>query len=637
MDNQQRVNSLLGVVSVQGEKDSGTVYASALEKNDLDPAHSNRSFSAFYPPHVEQASELAFELDAAANLAVKNGLSTKEAVSLALGVANDALIEQSLGVVRHAVKLFLTHNVYGKSVKIPSLLRRIRPVGNSTNQAGPPNIGGKTTSELENRLNWFREDPLMNEHHEHWHVVYPYSGYPRGAPLSKEQRQGEIFFYMHQQMLARYDVERLAAGLERVKSLSDYREPIEVGYDPGDFATYGHHAPDVLSRFPSRSAKTQLQDIPVGDPIISNGYTIETHEKLRDHYSDAVANNFLLGEDGSLIPLTGHEGTDLLGIESEPSAARQNPAYYGSHHGMGHLLISSVGNPGALDGIMASEEANLRDPVFWRWHKHIDDFNYQYQENLSSHEFSDAPPIRLSPDGELGSQAITLSVGSKPVDTIETETRDGIFTLTNGMTYSYRYLWHEEFNYIFNLENESKEDVKTTLRVFLCPMKVEEAFSRNDDWLNDRSLWIELDKISVIAQASKASEFFRRDTESSVIKRPAVLSPADVKDVDIPDGGFAPPGDHYCDCGWPYHLLLPKGKDSGMAFALLVIATDGSKDLVPSAGKCGSLSFCGTKDRYPDERPMGYPFDRPLSEPLVDLVKRKHNFALRKMIIKHRA
>jgi hypothetical protein len=26
------------------------------------------------------------------------------------------------------------------------------------------------------------------------------------------------------------------------------------------------------------------------------------------------------------------------------------------------------------------------------------------------------------------------------------------------------------------------------------------------------------------------------------------------------------------------------------------------------------MSFCGAKDRYPDQRPMGYPFDRPISE-----------------------
>jgi hypothetical protein len=25
----------------------------------------------------------------------------------------------------------------------------------------------------EKRLDFWREDPLMNDHHEHWHLVYP--------------------------------------------------------------------------------------------------------------------------------------------------------------------------------------------------------------------------------------------------------------------------------------------------------------------------------------------------------------------------------------------------------------------------------------------------------------------------------
>ena len=37
-------------------------------------------------------------------------------------------------------------------------------------------------------------------------------------------RHGELFFYMHQQMLARYDAERVGAGLRRVVPYADYSE-----------------------------------------------------------------------------------------------------------------------------------------------------------------------------------------------------------------------------------------------------------------------------------------------------------------------------------------------------------------------------------------------------------------------------
>lgn len=38
----------------------------------------------------------------------------------------------------------------------------------------------------------------------------------------------------------------------------------------------------------------------------------------------------------------------------------------------------------------------------------------------------------------------------------------------------------------------------------------------------------------------------------------------------------------YCSCGWPDHLLIPKGNDKGMEFHLFVQVTDHLKDLVSS-------------------------------------------------------
>ena len=43
-----------------------------------------------------------------------------------------------------------------------------------------------------------------------------------------KDRQGELFYYMHQQMLARYDTERLAVGLMRVEPYSNWHLPIPV-------------------------------------------------------------------------------------------------------------------------------------------------------------------------------------------------------------------------------------------------------------------------------------------------------------------------------------------------------------------------------------------------------------------------
>jgi tyrosinase len=59
-----------------------------------------------------------------------------------------------------------------------------------------------TDLELEHRVAYFREDLGINLHHWHWHLVYPLSG---PQQLVNKDRRGEIFYYMHQQIIARYE------------------------------------------------------------------------------------------------------------------------------------------------------------------------------------------------------------------------------------------------------------------------------------------------------------------------------------------------------------------------------------------------------------------------------------------------
>ena len=94
----------------------------------------------------------------------------------------------------------------------------------------------------------------------------------------------------------------------------------------------------------------------------------------------------------------------------------------------------------------------------------------------------------------------------------------------------------------------------------------------------DRRAWIELDKLSYRAPLGK-SVVYRSDTEFSVVKKPAEADPANVQ-----PGGGDPDDPAYCDCGWPYTLLLPRGTSTGMAFRLAVICTDAAIDNVAAAG-----------------------------------------------------
>lgn len=78
------------------------------------------------------------------------------------------------------------------------------------------------------------------------------------------------------------------------------------------------------------------------------------------------------------------------------------------------------------------------------------------------------------------------------------------------------------------------------------------------------------------------------------------------------------PGDeeqfNFCGCGWPQHMLVPKGTEGGLQCDLFCMVTDYNIDHVEQdlVGACNdAASFCGIRDRkYPDTRSMGFPFDR---------------------------
>jgi hypothetical protein len=161
-----------------------------------------------------------------------------------------------------------------------------------------------------------------------------------------------------------------------------------------------------------------------------------------------------------------------------------------------------------------------------------------------------------------------------------------------------------------------------TARIFLVPSTFE----------SDRTAWIEMDKFTATLAANQKAVLYRPDTESAVIKRKAETSPADI--ASRPGGRTS-----YCDCGWPYTLLLPRGtQGQGMPCRLLVMCTDATIDNVSQPGECGSMSFCGARDRYPDNREMGYPFARPFgpgANALRDTLLGLPNAAGRSVHIRH--
>jgi len=662
-----------------------------------DDQRAAKSFAWFDPVQAHDALMLAAEL------AVRAGSRRRVSagLSLALDAADLAADQLPAGMVRQALAIFETHHRSARRLVKPRTVAA--DPGRFAPSRRPSPVATGSSDQNEAKLDYWREDALANEHHDHWHQVYPHSGLPptdwlqwatdvsrsaaaellealepsgnwaatvdtltpqelldefmsRAEALNGPQlraffdslsstayrglfrindRQGELFFYMHQQMLARYDAERISVGLSRVTPFgpTQWKQPIVEGYDPVLGTRYGR-----------RDASRQLAPAHVTE---LSAFHVELN--------DAITSGGLLG--AAATPIAVDRVTIGEATEGTDSRLRDlRPGRYLGIHNWGHSRIAALSVDGP--GVMNDPSVAIRDPVFWRWHRYIDGLVEKWQSTLPAEDFSDAPAVKVRNDLQGGTGAwkspdIILIDTSGVVDptmlpsTIgagvgganwDTDFTDSTIVLPDGSTLPtvgnlttrfkagqlidgtpVMHMTHDAFAYAVRIENSSSAPLLITLRVFIVPQQ----------WAEQRRRWIELDKFIYTASPGR-SVAFRADTDLAVIKKPAEYDPSDIH----PDGGD-PNDAGYCACGWPNPLVLPRGTPTGLRSRVAVMCTDATLDNASPEGLCGSMSFCGAVDRYPDARDMGYPFARPFASSIASTFAALDNAAARSVTITH--
>nr|ACI46633.1 prophenoloxidase [Portunus trituberculatus] len=473
----------------------------------------------------------------------------------------------------------------------------------------------------EHRVAYWREDFGINSHHWHWHLVYPVD-----LGVSRD-RKGELFFYMHQQMLARYDMDRLSVGLNRVQKLSNWRIPIPDGYFPkltinNSGQTWGSRQDNTLMQ-EYRREEFGLQPFDVSDLEL-------WHRRIMD----AIHQGYLINRDGNLIKLTDKvkppekRGIDLLGdtVEADSSLSLNYP-FYGDLHNMGHVLIAAAHDPDNAHqenlGVMSETATAMRDPVFYRWHKYIDDIFQEYkltQPPYTAEELSLSSVEVVSVAVESQSQKNQLITGWSTRDFEASRGLD--FKPDKPVIMRLTHLNHHPFVYNIEVINSGSLPKEVTVRIFMAPKLNERGAEMN--FMEQRLLWAEMDRFT--HNLKPGPNHILRSSTSSSITNLNDFTFRDLEKQPNPDNLVAPENTlfNFCGCGWPQHMLLPRGKQEGMSFELFVMVTDWSQDKVAQpdgARSCSAAaSFCGILDAlYPDAQPMGFPFDR---RPLPMLLNR---------------
>uniref|UniRef100_A0A1E1WWC5 Putative hemocyanin subunit n=1 Tax=Tityus obscurus TaxID=1221240 RepID=A0A1E1WWC5_TITOB len=447
----------------------------------------------------------------------------------------------------------------------------------------------------EYKLAYFREDIATNAHHWHWHIVYP-ATWKESEMNKTKDRKGELFYYMHQQMCARYDCERLSNGLNRMIPFHNFDEKLE-GYAP--------HLTSLISglQYGSRPRGFSLRDLKDVD--------VQDMERWRERILDAIHLGHIHTSKDEEIALDEAHGADILGDIIESSAESRNPEFYGSLHNWGHVLMARIHDPDGRfnenPGVMSDTSTSLRDPIFYRWHRFVDNIFQDYKATLHSY-------TREQLDF-AGVEVTGVTVNAKKNNTIHTFLKEEELELSHGIQFAskhsvkvkYHHLDHEPFSYTINVNNTGAPK-HATVRIFLGP-KFDELGNILD--VNEqRRLYIELDKFHTNLTAGK-----------NIISRTAIESSVTVSEKHTFDQlkkgeGVSEDATEFCSCGWPEHMLIPRGNHRGMIFDLFVMLTNADEDHIGPNGKLlcqDAVSYCGAKDAiYPDKKPMGFPFDRPI-------------------------
>ncbi|XP_049879264.1 phenoloxidase subunit 1 isoform X1 [Pectinophora gossypiella] len=492
----------------------------------------------------------------------------------------------------------------------PKVFRKAREVATTVSDGSrmPITIPSNYTAssqEPEQRVAYFREDIGLNLHHWHWHLVYPFDAADRA--IVNKDRRGELFYYMHQQIIARYNAERLCNNLGRVTRYNDFRKPISEGYFPKLDSQVASRA------WPPRFAETKIRDI--DRPVDVIKIDVSQLETWRDRFLEAIENGSIVLPNNRTVPLDEATGIDVLGNLMESSIVSANRGYYGDLHNMGHVFIAYSHDPDHRHleqfGVMGDSATAMRDPVFYRWHSYVDDIFVQYKRKLTPYaadrlDFSGIRVSAISVEGSAGANTFSTQWEQSTVDL----GRGLDFTPRGSVLARFTHLQHNEYQYVIEVTNSTGSSTMGMFRIFMAPTQDENGSPLSFE--EQRQLMIELDKFQ--QGLSPGNNKIRRRSLDSSVTIPYERTFRNQSDRPGDPGSNEAAEFDFCGCGWPHHLLIPKGTQQGYPVVLFVMVSNWNEDMIEQdlVGSCNdAASYCGIRDRrYPDRKAMGYPFDR---------------------------
>ncbi|XP_022917064.1 hexamerin-like [Onthophagus taurus] len=454
----------------------------------------------------------------------------------------------------------------------------------------------------EQSLSYFTEDVGLNSFYYYYHINYPFWMDGDEFNLKKDNR-GEIFYFIHQQLLARYYLERLSNGFGEIEKLH-YDDIIKTGYYPS------LHYPNGLD-FPSRPNYINIGEHWQYNHPYYNNFT-NAHTYVYDYarrIRDAIDIGFVYTKDGTKVSLNTDDGVAILANMLEGNPDSPNIDFYGVLQMYARHLLGYTYTPlhkyKVVPAALEHYETSLRDPVFWQFYKWVIGFVYEYKSHLPYYSKKELLTEGVEVDSFKVDRLITY------FDDFYANIGQGVIAKESELTgepFSVRVkqhrLNHKPFSYHIGVT--SKKPVEVIGKVFIGP-KYDE-YNREIELDENRVNFVLIDKFTytlkqghnMIERSSKTNYFVPdRTTYLDVYKR--LLTSIKNHEEFVIDGSEA-------FWGFPNRLLLPKGTVTGQKYQFYVIFYE----YHPNGVVHQELGYprVGSGVWDVDHKSFGYPFDR---------------------------
>ncbi|KAK0083649.1 hypothetical protein PV325_008451 [Microctonus aethiopoides] len=379
--------------------------------------------------------------------------------------------------------------------------------------------------------------------------------------------RGSHYFYLHQQLLAHYNLQRLSSGLGPIGDI-DY-EHVKTPYHP--------HLQHINGlQFAGRSHDIYLT--PYYLDLVKNVHALERR------IMNAIDAGYVITPQQTFLSLYQPQGLSILGELIEGTGRSVNPRYYGSLQAVARQLLGNAPElssiydytPSALDVL----ETSVRDPVFYKLYKRVVKLFERYQHSLPAYQYDDlvVPGVVIE---KIAFPNLVTYIDESMVDlhhgiVSPSEKAEHVVERVQGLV---KRLNHKPYEYQI-IVNSDKVISNAVVRVYLAP-KYDYDGKLVDISLH-RNYFVELDQFvyelvegkNVIVRDSHHAPHFSQDYPSvHHIKTylDSAIRSQNPYYITEPQQIF----------GFPARLSIPKGRYGGLPLQLLVVISSPESTNIP--------------------------------------------------------